>query len=281
MLLRVFACLALLVVVALPAAAQNAPPKVRDANGEISYSLDEAYMVPIDKAGMYEAASNVAFKEVPFSALPDFLSGQATSLAKDCTGEEKNTRLIKYYRYMSDYARNLGRSPNYIFDLMGFEGQIMRSCILGHACRDHECYLVGYAAQGGDMWQQSFTIRQRGWTHKLEKSTLKDAKPTDKLFLIPIASQAFCPPADPDKPPTEASSCVVDHIWFETGMQQYQPPSGDLAPGTVKATMPPIQQPQQQQQLQQQPLPFMEAPPSPGSSPPPATTPDDTTGASE
>jgi hypothetical protein len=215
-----------LIIAAAPLYAQVGSTKIRDENGEIKYSVEESYMTAASKANLLSTATNVVLKEVTYSVLPDFLQQQAQMLAKDCVGNIDATSSVKYYRYTSDFTRDKGYSPNYIFDFAAWAKLSQKSCIIGHACSDKECMFVGYKASGTDTWGQNFVVKNTSWLQKEIPSPGKDAKPTDKLFLFSVNAQRFCPPREDGKaaPTPQTANCVSDQIWQETGLQAYVAP---------------------------------------------------------
>lgn len=198
-----------------------------DENGDIKYAPYERFAVPANKYTGLLGASNVVIKEVNYDGLPEFIMNQVNLLAKDCVGDERAARDLRFYRYTSDLTRDGGLSPNYLVDLASFADKEQKSCIVGQACEDGECYLVGYNSSAHEQWGLHFVIRQKSWKNFKEKDPKTDAE----LTLFDITSRKQCPDADRE---SSDKTCTAGHIWLDSGFVKHEVNPAEVAPPEVE-----------------------------------------------
>ena len=213
---------------ALPAFAEMTGP-------DMKYTPEERFKVPVNKSTGLSGATNVVIKEVRFDELPEFVQKQAEVIARECTFEASNRKLMKFYRYTSDMTRDNGLFPNYFVDLAGLIGKPQRQCIVGRACADGECHLVGYNSTAPNQWGQHFVIQQKDWSSK----QVEEQASKTPLTIFSLESRLICADRGKDKEDDDSDrSCTAEYIWLGNGLVQFtQPPPGD-APAAAEEARP-------------------------------------------
>lgn len=204
--MRFLPCLAVVLVMALTVPAHAVVDKTPKIKAEPA-----AVRQTVTAAG--DGAANVRLREQLKDDVPDFIRNQMELIAKDCTGDAANVRLVKTYRYASQRTSRLKASSDYILDLKGLKPKPNLSCVIGKACDDNgECLLVGYRSVAYNEWQQDFKMPAASW--KLEAMEDEDGNGFSALRLF---SKAACTDKDGDLD----EGCATDYLWSDTGLKQH------------------------------------------------------------
>lgn len=167
-------------------------------------------------------AINATLREQMKDDAPDFIRGQMELIAKDCSGDAANVRLIKAYRYISARTRRLNASSDYILDPSGLAARADRACVIGRICaEDGVCVLLGYRSTGYQQWEQDFVQRAARW----ELMPIEGPRGEDNLSALRLYAPGPC--LDAQKPPGEggAAECPTDYIWTDTGLRRHETPA--------------------------------------------------------
>lgn len=190
-----------------PARKMLVPPAPND--GLIHYTQDERFRVIGGEST--DGADNAVIKDVPQTALPEYIAGQVRIIAEECTGDAANAKLIKTYSYVADRNRKQALPDNYIFDTRPLNNFAQKKCNLGDMCKKHECMLVGYSAFSGQDWQRTFFRLIEDWSsHEVEEKT---ATGKVKRTVLTLKSGEA---KDCDK--SEQDACEKEYLWQAKGL---------------------------------------------------------------
>jgi hypothetical protein len=256
------ALIGLMTVAALPLHAEEP-----NFGPEIRYTPEQRFAVPVSKVTGLNNAKNVVIKEVPLSSLPDFVRIQVETLAETCTKSADNKKLMKFYRYTSDAARDNSLSPSYLADMSGLAGKEQQACVLGNMCTKDGCFLVGYNSTAYEKWGQQFVFRQKGWEYK----KVKDDKVKAELTVFYLNTACKAAPAA-DKKDKDDKGCLAKRVWLDNGFVEYK--EGGMMDNV--APYPEQQQPEDATDEQQQQPEQQDDTPAPSSAAPSDAPPADT-----